>query len=405
MTVPRAYYNENDPFAAQWIRNLIGAAMIMDGDVDDRSIADVQPDDLRGYRQCHFFAGIAGWPWALRCAGWPDEREVWTGSCPCQGESIAGKKRGRDDPRHLWPHMFRLVRARRPAVVMGEQVARAAGTHWLDGVRSDMEGEGYAFRAAVVPSCAVDAPQRRDRLWWIGVDDTNAARELQSQGRVEIQRGRLGYADDFDELANAEGIGSSARYAGTVQGCPIPEWPPQQPERRHGGNRELADAMRIGGQQVSGSPSCDEAAHGRARWVACEPNSDYVPGRHDESATGRGMGDTHGTGRPLGEGQSSDARQERETPERTDAGDGFWSGAERIACHDGKTRRAKPGIPLLVDGVSGRVALARALGQASTTLQDDKTLISRVGVWRGFGNAIVPQVAVEVIKAFMECRP
>lgn len=67
-----AYYNENDPQAAQWLRELIKAGVIAPGDVDDRSILEVQPADLRGYAQCHFFAGIGGWSYALRLAGWPD---------------------------------------------------------------------------------------------------------------------------------------------------------------------------------------------------------------------------------------------------------------------------------------------------------------------------------------------
>ena len=61
-----AYYNEFDPFAAAWLRNLIAQGLIAPGDVDERSIKDVSPDDLRGYTQCHFFAGIGGWSYAAR---------------------------------------------------------------------------------------------------------------------------------------------------------------------------------------------------------------------------------------------------------------------------------------------------------------------------------------------------
>ena len=86
-----AYYNEIDPFAAQWLRNLIAAGHIAPGDVDERSILDVRADDLRGYRQCHFFAGIGVWSYALRQAGWSDDEEVWTGSCTCQPFSDAGR--------------------------------------------------------------------------------------------------------------------------------------------------------------------------------------------------------------------------------------------------------------------------------------------------------------------------
>lgn len=64
-----AYYNEFDPDAAAWLRSLIRRGLIPAGDVDERSIEDVCPTDLRGYTQCHFFAGIGGWPLALRGYG------------------------------------------------------------------------------------------------------------------------------------------------------------------------------------------------------------------------------------------------------------------------------------------------------------------------------------------------
>lgn len=118
-----AYYNEIDPFAAAWLRELIAAGLICPGDVDERSIEDVRPADLAGYMQCHFFAGIGIWSLALRQAGWPDDRPIWTGSCPCQPFSAAGKGNGASDDRHLWPVWHELIRACRPQFVVGEQVA------------------------------------------------------------------------------------------------------------------------------------------------------------------------------------------------------------------------------------------------------------------------------------------
>lgn len=122
-----AYYNEIDKQKAAWLRELISRNLIAPGDVDERSIADVRPDDLRGYQQCHFFAGIGIWSYALRLAGWDDDREVWTGSCPCQPFSAVGKGEAFDDERHLWPVWFPLIEARRPIVVFGEQVSSIGG--------------------------------------------------------------------------------------------------------------------------------------------------------------------------------------------------------------------------------------------------------------------------------------
>jgi site-specific DNA-cytosine methylase len=156
-----AYYNEIDPYAAQWLRNLIDAGHIARGDVDERSIVDVRAADLAGYTQAHFFAGIGGWSIALRLAGWPDDRPVWTGSCPCQPFSAAGKGEAADDERHLWPAWLPLIAERRPAIVFGEQVEAAIGWGWLDAVFADLEAEGYACGAAVLPACGVGAPHIR----------------------------------------------------------------------------------------------------------------------------------------------------------------------------------------------------------------------------------------------------
>lgn len=179
-----AYYNEHNRFAAQWLRNLIVAGEIAPGDVDERSITEVQPDDLRGYTQCHFFAGIGGWSRALRLAGWPDDRPVWTGSCPCQPFSQIGAGRATCDERHLWPTFFGLIRERRPASVFGEQVAGAAGLAWLDHVFADLEIAGYAAAAANLPACSVGAPHKRERLFWVGHADSinEGAKQSVSEG-------------------------------------------------------------------------------------------------------------------------------------------------------------------------------------------------------------------------------
>lgn len=161
------YYNEIDKDAVQWLRNLIEAGKIPNGVIDERSIEDVKPDELAEFKQCHFFAGIGGWSLALKYAGWPEDRPVWTGSCPCQPFSIAGKGLGKKDSRHLWPEFLRLISERKPSTVFGEQVAGAAGREWLAGVRADLEAMGYAVGAADLCAAGVGAPHIRQRLWWV----------------------------------------------------------------------------------------------------------------------------------------------------------------------------------------------------------------------------------------------
>jgi DNA (cytosine-5)-methyltransferase 1 len=165
------YYNENDRFAAAWLRELIRAGHLPAGDVDERSIEDVEPKDLKGYTQLHWFAGVGGWPYALRLAGWPDDRPVWTGSCPCQPFSAAGCAKGLGDERHLWPAFYRLISKCRPPIVLGEQVASRAGREWLSGIRVDLERVGYAVGAADLCAAGVGALHIRQRLWWVANAD------------------------------------------------------------------------------------------------------------------------------------------------------------------------------------------------------------------------------------------
>jgi len=199
------YYNEIDPYAAQWLRNLIAAGHLAKGEVDERSITEIQPDDLLGFDQCHFFAGIGVWGHALRQAGWADDRPVWTGSCPCQPFSAAGKQEGFADERHLWPTWFNLIRQCRPAIVLGEQVASALD--WLDLVSTDMEDAGYAFGAADLCAAGFGGAHIRQRLYFTGVADA----KRDERGQVSADAGRRGEGSGAERLDERSGYGSDER--------------------------------------------------------------------------------------------------------------------------------------------------------------------------------------------------
>jgi len=200
------YYNEFDPFAAAWLKELITDGLIPDGHVDDRSICDVDPKDLNGYAQCHFFAGIGGWAYAARLAGWAESRPMWTGSPPCQPFSVAGQKKGTDDERHLWPVWFDLVRQCRPPIIFAEQVSAAIRHGWLDQLQEDLEAENYACAAAVLPASGIGALHKRDRLWIVAHSNNS-----RSQGRIsgwqdtqwQMERGHSGCGSAASSLADS----------------------------------------------------------------------------------------------------------------------------------------------------------------------------------------------------------
>jgi DNA (cytosine-5)-methyltransferase 1 len=167
-----AYYNEIEPYAAQCLRNLIVAGLIPAGHVDERSIVDVRGSDLAGFRQIHLYAGIGGWPTALRLVGWPDDRPVLTFSEPCQPYSEAGRRLGFADKRALRDQTHRIVRECHPPICFGEQVPEAIRLGWLDRVSNDLEGAGYAIGSAVLTGCLVEARQERERLWFVASADS-----------------------------------------------------------------------------------------------------------------------------------------------------------------------------------------------------------------------------------------
>jgi DNA (cytosine-5)-methyltransferase 1 len=353
-------YNEIDPFTADWLERLIDAGHIAPGRVDRRSIADLTADDVAGHGQRHFFAGIGGWSYALRLAGIPDDADVWTGSCPCQPFSDAGKGLGVRDPRHLWPAWFALIEQCRPPIIFGEQVASRDGIAWLDLVYADLERCGYAVGASDLCAAGIGAPHLRQRLYFVAVSGEQRCEGLGLLLRERRSRSRL----------SEVGGGSAARGGATVA---------------------VGNACSEGSGRHTGAIS-DEEAQGesegrRVGRVADELVDASADGCMADSDSAR-LQDGGQAKSALEPDRMADADERGRQGRVTDGGRSPWGDASRghdglvwIDCADGK-RRPIPTEPALFPLAHG--------------------VPNRVGTLCGSGNAIVPQVAAAFIEAALE---
>lgn len=375
------YLNEYHKTTAEWLRRLSATGRIPEAFVDDRSITEVLPQDIAGYGQAHFFAGIAGWCEALRLAGFPETVNIWTGSPPCQPFSVAGKQKGKDDERHLAPVWLELIRQCRPTIIAGEQVAAAIAKGWIDDLQVHLEREGYAVGYAVLPACNVGAPHKRERLFFCAyrLDISDADRHLlanhdsQQRNRSGTQwsgrrpkptvvRSIISVANSNDHRQQSgSGCGSCSESpaAGYDVGrrsaaCELAY------QQRDGRERGLSRRPRKEWQAINGSTGCGSTVDGLANTSSVHDNQCHHNAEHRRAL---------------------EAEQDRVGGGNNDADPlaGFWAGADWLGCRDGKFRPVEPGTQPLANGVSNRVVKLR-----------------------GFGNAIVPQVAAEFLKAFMD---
>ena len=397
-----AYYNENDKQTCAWLRELIKQDLIAPGDVDERDIRDVKADELIRYAQIHFFAGIGVWSYALRNAGWPDDRPVLTGSCPCQPFSSAGKKDGTKDKRHLWPEMFRLIaglpESKRPPTIFGEQVAQKAGQAWFDAVQADLARENYAAGLVVFPACSVGAPHLRQRLYWFADNVEQPNRNGRQQGATCNHDGRkrqrtTDQQNDRYEVRNDTGDTKPTDGVANVQ-CKrnlreIGDSRKTETETQERRQKRRAD------ETWHNSPT-DGVADGDGKRSQRHRQKfgkqQHAPGRQITSGYSAESCDTHGVEQSnrlsrrakQKSGQSARGKCRKSTGNISDthgAGptNGYWRAADWIWCRDEKWRPTEPGVAPLVDGSSARMVRLR-----------------------GYGNAIVAPQAQAFIESYLE---
>ncbi|MFU0873859.1 DNA cytosine methyltransferase [Kluyvera sichuanensis] len=384
-----AYYNEIDPFAAQWLRNLIAGGHIAPGEVDERSIEDVTPDDLRGFTQCHFFAGIGVWSHSLRLAGWPDDKPVWTGSCPCQPFSAAGKGDGFADERHLWPAFFHLISECGPQHVFGEQVAAGNANVWFDLVQADLEGMDYAFGIVPFTSASIGAPHIRERAYWVAqsCSQYEPAAGNKARSATRIRSGAFnGLADAsgerfnrFDSLLQREESGRIAE--GLLKATGI------------GSSFGMGDSDDSRLEGLVGH----ESAEGWERTSRPVTSS----GIHDGLANTDNQQQSITISRCGYEHVSAGWQQDPATLAgfrgdcRALEVNGFWRDADWLFCRDGQWRPVESGTFPLV------ARFAKSLGHGKSSLRAMAGR-NRTGRLKGYGNAINAQAAAEFIRSYIE---
>ena len=248
-----------------------------------------------------------------------------TGGFPCQPFSVAGKQRGKDDNRYLWPEMLRVIREAKPTWIIGENVAGIVNLA-LDQVCTDLEAEGYEVEPIIIPACAVDAPHKRDRVWIIARDlaDTISMSERSTHGSKEreCERGR-----QEQDIGQRDKVGRNTAN----------------------GSKDVAD---------SNSGQFSKCESERKSLQMLSESSERVCDVADSSSKGS-------QGTEFRSTSSQNSRASRPTSERP--------------CVNWATWLPEPNVGRVAHGIPNRVAKLR-----------------------GLGNAIVPQVAAEIIRCIVE---
>jgi len=301
--------------------------------------------------------------------------DILTAGYPCQPFSVAGLQKGTEDDRHIWPYIFKIVAHKRPTWCVFENVYGHIAMG-LDQVLADLESEGYATRTFIVPACGVNAPHRRDRLWIVGYaehdgsstskirgSNTQDARGA-SQGQIQTKQssGASGRKDDgslHQDMADTQSIGRGGRNSserGTGERNVQSEEQGRssvgrETERRSEPCREnVADTNGNGKER-------NQPTDGKRRWV--NQSSADVANSSGEGSQGRL------SGRSGSEWQSFMGQSGRGSSTYGQSGEDWWAVEPNI-------RRVAHGIPRRMDRI------------------------------KGLGNAIVPQIAMNIGLAIKE---
>ena len=366
------------------------------------------------------------------------------GGIPCQPFSVAGKKKGKEDDRHLWPYMYEIIKHKKPSWVIVENVGGFVNVA-LDDVCLDLETQGYATQSFIIPACSVEAPHRRDRIWILGKNLENPGRALR-QGRIEQGENAdevgQGHADQSErssstprsDVANASIEGLEGRISGDNQGGQ--EWQAlsRSEEQQHqvgadtrcsGGVSTKEDVPNSSGQRLQGHrgehglrEASQEEQTGRSSQERDVSHAKELDRDVDDNGlSGQGDGQQRqGLQGELG-GASSNRTEdvadterlgqqgqgEHERPSNTaKASEGQASGTDDGSQGQTGQGHTEPGVGGMADGVSARLDGHYGFEREPNIPRVATGIPERVNRLKALGNSIVPQVIYNIGLAILE---
>jgi DNA (cytosine-5)-methyltransferase 1 len=307
---------------------------------------------------------------------------ILTAGYPCQPFSVAGKQRGTEDDRHLWPFISQIIAHKRPAFCVLENVYGHVALG-LDEVLADLEAQDYATRAFIVPACAVNAPHRRDRLWIIGRNVGNAAHNGRNSGAAQAKRERAAHQSDQSQSGiRGKSIGSGENVADTDS----------KPSKVRGQYQTDATESLCGGSDARGSRGNDWREFGTSALVG-----------NVADTNGEGLqGHTNANRQRLGQSRRQQITDQsfsrrRENVADTDSERGRlwhteWQDAENVRQWNTEppVGRVADGLPKGLDRFDGWEREPADIPRVATGVKD------RVSRLKGLGNAIVPSIAMQI---------
>ena len=354
------------------------------------------------------------------------------GGIPCQPFSVAGKKKGKEDDRHLWPYMYEIIKYKKPSWVIVENVGGFVNVA-LDDVCLDLETQGYATQSFIIPACSVEAPHRRDRIWILGKNLENPGRSLR-QGRIEQGENadEVGQGD-ADQLERSSGTSRSDVANSQLKGLEGQHGDSSSQRRQdegslsgtEGSSRTYEDVPNSSGQRLEGHrgehglrEASQEEQTGRrsqerdvshAKELDRNVDVNGLSGQGDGQQRQGLQGELGGASGNRAEdvadterlGQQGQGEHERPSNTEKDS-EGQASGTDDGSQGQTGQGHTEPGVGGMADGVSARLDGHYGFEREPNIPRVATGIPERVNRLKALGNSIVPQVIHNIGLAILE---